>query len=39
MDQEPATVDVPREFQRRMAAIIDEVQVAIWQRGVHDLLG
>jgi len=39
MDQEPATVDVPREFQRRMAAIIEKVQVAIWERGVHDLLG
>jgi hypothetical protein len=32
-------VDVPREFQRRMAAIIEQVQVAIWDRGVHDLLG
>ena len=33
------TVDVPREFHRRMAAIIDNVQTAIWQHGVHDLVG
>lgn len=33
------TVDVPREFHRRMAAIIDAVQTGIWQEGVHDLLG
>jgi len=33
------TVDVPREFHRRMAAIIDAVQAAIWEAGVHDLLG
>ena len=39
MTEDHLAVDVPREFQRRMAAIIDEVQVAIWQRGVHDLLG
>jgi hypothetical protein len=38
-DKEPLTVDVPREFHRRMAAIIDTVQTAIWQEGVHDLLG
>ena len=39
MNDDPLTVDVPREFQRRMAAIIEQVQVAIWDRGVHDLLG
>jgi hypothetical protein len=39
MDEEPLAVDVPREFHRRMAAIIDAVQTAIWQEGVHDLLG
>ena len=33
------TVDVPREFHRRMAAIIDAVQAAIWEAGVRDLLG
>jgi hypothetical protein len=36
---EPLTVDVPREFHRRMAAIIEAVQTGIWQHGVHDLLG
>jgi hypothetical protein len=39
MDKDPLDVEIPREFQRRMAAIIDQVQVAIWERGVHDLLG
>ncbi len=38
-DKDPLTVDVPREFHRRMAAIIDTVQTGIWQEGVHDLLG
>jgi hypothetical protein len=37
--QEPASVDVPREFHRRMAAIIEAVQTGIWEAGVHDLLG
>jgi hypothetical protein len=32
-------VDVPREFHRRMAAIIEAVQTGIWKAGVHDLLG
>ena len=39
IEKEPHTVDVPREFHRRMAAIIDAVQVGVWQEGVHDLLG
>jgi len=39
MDKDPLTIDVPREFHRRMAAIIDTVQAGIWQEGVHDLLG
>jgi hypothetical protein len=30
---------MPREFHRRMAAIIDAVQAGIWEAGVHDLLG
>ena len=38
-DKNPHTVDVPREFHRRMAVIIDAVQTGIWQEGVHDLLG
>jgi len=39
MTDDPLAVEVPREFQRRMAAIIEQVQVAIWDRGVNDLLG
>ena len=38
-DKDPLTVDVPREFHRRMAAVIEAVQTGIWQSGVHDLLG
>lgn len=38
IEKEPLTVDVPREFHRRMAAIIDAVQAGMWQAGVHDLL-
>jgi hypothetical protein len=33
------TVEVPREFHRRIAAIIEAVQTGIWQEGVHDLVG
>lgn len=39
IDKDPATIDVPREFHRRMAAIIDAVQSGVWAAGVHDLLG
>ena len=39
IEKDPLTVDVPREFHRRMAAIIEAVQSGIWQAGVHDLLG
>src|SRR5437762_14315936 len=39
MEKDPLTVDVPREFHRRMAALIKAVQPGIWQAGVHDLLG
>ena len=35
----PLSVDVPREFHRRMAAIIEAVQSGIWEAGTHDLLG
>lgn len=38
-DKDPLSVEVPREFHRRMAAIIDAVQTRLWQEGVHDLLG
>ena len=36
---DPDAVDVPREFHRRMAAIIEAVQTGIWRAGVRDLLG
>ena len=39
MDSDQFTVDVAREFHRRMAAMIEAVQTGIWQAGVHDLLG
>src|SRR5919112_1342746 len=39
IEKEPLTVDVPREFHRRMAAIIEAVQTGMWEAGVHDLLG
>jgi hypothetical protein len=39
MEKDPLSVDVPREFHRRMAALIEAVQTGIWQGGVHDLLG
>ncbi|MCC7327877.1 MAG: hypothetical protein IT521_13865 [Burkholderiales bacterium] len=39
IDKDPLAVDVPREFHRRMAAIIDTVQTGMWEAGVHDLLG
>ena len=39
IDNSLLTVDVPREFHRRMAFVIDAVQSGVWQAGVHDLLG
>lgn len=39
MDNNEFTVEMAREFHRRMAAIIDAVQAGIWERGGHDLLG
>ena len=38
-DKDPLSLDVPREFHRRMAAIIDAVQCGVWEAGVHNLLG
>jgi hypothetical protein len=38
-DKVPLSLDVPREFHRRMAAIIDAVQSGVWEAGVHSLLG
>lgn len=39
MEESQFTVDVARDFHRRMAAIIDAVQAGVWQAGLHDLLG
>ena len=39
VEKDPLAVEVPREFHRRMAAIVEAVQTGIWQAGVHDLLG
>jgi hypothetical protein len=39
VEKDPLAVEVPREFHRRMASIIEAVQTGIWQAGVHDLLG
>lgn len=39
VEKDPLAVEVPQEFHRRMAAIIEAVQTGIWQAGVHDLLG
>ncbi len=39
IDKVAVTLEVTREFQRRTAAIIDAVQTAVWEAGVHDLLG
>ena len=33
------TIDVVREFHRRMAAMIETVQTGIWEQGIHELLG
>jgi hypothetical protein len=33
------TLDVVREFHRRMAAMIEAVQTGMWEAGVQDLLG
>jgi hypothetical protein len=38
VENDPLSVDVPREFHRRMATIIDAVQAGIWKAGVRDLL-
>ena len=33
------TLDVVREFHRRMAVMIEAVQTGVWERGLHDVLG
>src|SRR5439155_20552322 len=39
IENDPRTVEVLRDFHRRMAAVIDTVQAKLWDAGVHDLLG
>lgn len=39
MKNDQFTVEMAQEFHRKMATIIDAVQVGIWQKGVRDLLG
>jgi len=39
MDNNQFTIEMAQKFHRKMAAIIDAVQVGIWQKGVRDLLG
>lgn len=38
MDDKQFTVELAQEFHKNMAAIIEAVQVGIWQKGVRDLL-
>ena len=38
-ESDPRSLNVFREFHRRMAAIIDAVQSGMWEGGVRDLLG
>lgn len=38
VENDPLSVDVPREFHRRMATIIDAVQTGMWNAGVCELL-
>jgi len=39
MDNNQITIEMVRAFHSSMAAIIDAVQVGIWQKEVRDLLG
>ncbi len=39
MDESQFTIEMAQDFHRRMAAIIETVQVGVWQAGHHDLLG
>ncbi|MBL8437825.1 MAG: hypothetical protein JNM61_06470 [Zoogloeaceae bacterium] len=38
MKTDQFTVEMAQEFHRRMAAIVEAVQVGIWASGRHDLL-
>ncbi len=39
MDKDQFTIETAQEFHRRMASIIDTVQVGIWKAGSRDLIG
>ena len=39
MDNNQITLEMAQKFHRSVAAIIDAVQVGIWQNGIRDLLG
>lgn len=39
MDTNALTIEVAQEFHRRVASIVDSVQVGIWKAGTRDLLG
>jgi hypothetical protein len=39
MDKDQFTIEMAQEFHRRMATIVEAVQVGIWQYGRHELLG
>lgn len=39
MATDPYTVESTQTFHRRIAAIVAAVQTAIWEKGMHDLLG
>jgi hypothetical protein len=39
MENNQHTLEVAREFHRRMAAVVDAVQSGIWNAGLHNLLG
>lgn len=39
MENQLFTLEVAKEFQRRMTAIINAVQASVWARGTHSLLG
>jgi hypothetical protein len=39
MEKSPFTIEIAREFHRRVASIVDAVQVGIWKVGAQDLLG
>lgn len=39
MENNQFTVEMAQEFHRRMATVVDAVQLGIWQSGRRDLLG